>query len=53
MGKRNSPSDPTDPVPGNVTDDTWTKVITAAVDRPGGEAWIKNALANAENARNN
>jgi hypothetical protein len=52
MGKHSNPSDPA-PVPGNVTDDTWTKLLTAAVDSDNSDAWIKNALRNAENARNN
>ena len=53
MGKHSNPSDPTNPVPGNVTDDTWTKILAAAVDSPKGETWVRNAVANAENARNN
>ncbi len=52
MGKHSNPSDPA-PVPGNVTDDTWTRLINAAVDSKNGGKWVSNALANAENARNN
>ena len=54
MGKHDRPS-PSDPVPalGNVTADTWTKIITAAVCSDKGEQWTKNAVRNAENARNN
>ena len=53
MGKHNSPSDPADPVPGNVTDDTWTKILLTAVGSPNGEKWFDNALASEANAQNN
>lgn len=52
MGKHSNPSDPAS-TPGNVTDDTWTKILNAAVSQPNGENWARAALANAENARNN
>jgi hypothetical protein len=52
VGKHSNPSDPAS-TPGNVTDDQWAKILTAAVDSPNGENWVCNALANAENARNN
>jgi hypothetical protein len=52
MGKHSNPSDPA-PVLGTVNDDTWTRLITAAVDSKDGDKWVRNALANAENARNN
>lgn len=52
MGKHSNPSDPPS-MPGNVTDDQWAKILTAAVDSPNGENWVRGALANAENARNN
>lgn len=51
MSKPN-PSDPFPPV-GNVNDDTWTRILTAAVDSDRGEQWICNAVANAEMARHN
>lgn len=51
-GKHSNPSDLAS-TPGNVTDDQWTKIITAAVFSDKGEQWIRGALANAENARNN
>ncbi len=52
MGKHSNPSDPA-PVPGNVTDDTWTKVLLGGVSKPDSEGWAAGVLRNAENARNN
>lgn len=53
MGKHSkNPSDASDPL-GNVDADTWTRILTAAVESPNSEGWARRALANAENARNN
>jgi hypothetical protein len=52
VGKHSNPSEPAG-TPGNITDDTWTKILNAAVSQPNGETWARNAWANAENARNN
>jgi hypothetical protein len=52
MGKHSAPSDPTPP-PGNVTDDTWTKLMLAGASQANSGQWAENAARNAENARDN
>jgi hypothetical protein len=52
VGKHNSPSGQPD-VPGNVTDDQWTRVLEHMAIAPNGEALIRNALRNEENAKSN
>lgn len=54
MGKHSRPSDDgKSPVPGTVSDDTWTKVVTAAVASDNGDAWVVHAVRSEENARHN
>jgi hypothetical protein len=53
MGKHDSSSGPSGPVSGLVTEETWAKILLAAVQAPNGEKWFDNALASEENAQNN
>jgi hypothetical protein len=53
MGKHNSQPDPSNPVPGTVSEETWAQILLAGVTQPGGEQWFDTMRTVEDNAKNN